>query len=213
MSVNPDIELAAANNATELDTEEFSVPELTQEDLDAISEISSLTSITFIAGDFHTYAPLAKLPELRSLAINHWSSDDLSSVGEITQLVELDLGENEQYDNIDFVGSLVNLEVLNLTDGQFSDLSPISGLRRLRILNLTNCDEVSDCSPLAAVTSIKELHLGSTGITDISPLAALTNLQFLDLRGTDVTDLAALHGLPLSRGLRLDAKIDYENAP
>ena len=53
---------------------------------------------------------------------------------------------------------------LNLEDGQFDDLTPLSSLENLRVLNLTNCDEVTDCSALGSVVSLEELRLNSTGI-------------------------------------------------
>ena len=213
MTTNEDIKAAADANATELDAGEFADSDLEQEDVNAIAEISSLTSVRFIAGDIDSYAPLAKLFALRSLAVNHWSSEDLSSIGEITQLTKLDLGENEQYEDIEFIANLHNLEELNLEDGQFDDLTPLSSLKNLRVLNLTNCDEVTDCSALGSVVSLEELRLNSTGIEDISALATLNKLQLLDLRGTEVSDLAALRGLPLTRGLLLDDDQQYTNRP
>ena len=213
MTSNEGIKAAAAANATELDAGEFADADLEDEDVEAIAEIKSLTSVRFIAGDIDSYAPLAKLPALRTLAINHWSTDDLSSVGEITQLTKLDLSENEQYDDIGFVAKLENLEQLDLEDGQFEDLTPLSGLKKLRVLNLTNCDEVIDCSPLSSITTLEELHLNSTGIDNVTPLSSLDRLELLDIRGTEVTDLGPLKGLKLSRGLLLDDDREYDNRP
>ena len=213
MTSNEDIKAAAATNATELDAGEFADSDLGDEDLEAIAQITSLTSVRFIAGDIDSYAPLAKLPALRTLGVNHWSTNDLSSIGEITQLTKLDLSENERYDDIGFIAKLVNLEQLDLEDGQFEDLTPLSGLKKLRVLNLTNCDEVTDCSPLSSITTLEELHLNSTSIDDVTPLANLNRLELLDIRGTEVTDLGPLNGLSLSRGLLVDDDREYDNRP
>ena len=78
----------------------------------------------FIGGDSESYEPLSRLPNLAKLAINHWSCEDRSSVRTIVQIRELDLC----YTNIEFISNLVNLEILNLSDGQFTDLGPLDGL-------------------------------------------------------------------------------------
>lgn len=212
-TTNADILKAAADNATELDHGAFADTELDQTDLDAIAKIESLESIGFMSGEFETYAPLAALPNLRKLAINHWSRDDLSSVGEITQLVELEMEGNEQYRDIEFVATLVNLEVLDLEDGQFTDLAPVSSLSKLRVLNLTNCDEIEDISPLSSLSNLEDLSLNSVEADDIAPLANLKKLRRLDLRGTGVTDLGPLAGMNLGDGLLLDEDGEYENHP
>ena len=212
--MDTEISQLAANGATHLDTGALArSTDLTQEDLEAIAKIETLESIAFIGGEFDSYIPLAALPNLTKLAINHWSEEDLSSVGAIVQLRELDLGENEQYTDIQFISNLKNLEVLRLTDGQFSDLSPLADLTNLRTLDLMNCDEVTDLSPLQNLLSLEELNLCSTGVSSVESLAGLSKLSFLDLRGTDVDDLAPIVGLTLSKGLMLDDDKAYKNCP
>ena len=162
--------------------------DLSQRDLDEIATVTTLEEICLIGGDIESYAALAALPNLRKLAINHYSVSDLSSVGSLVQLKELSLSENEQYSDIQFVAPLVNLEILDLTDGQFTDLEPIKHLQNLRVLKLTNCDEVSDISPLAYLLRLEELDLNSTGVEDLTPLSKLQHLKALDVRGVDEID-------------------------
>ena len=211
---DPEITQIAAQRAKRLDAASLSrSTDLTQADLVLISKIESLESIAFIGGQFESYEPLAALPLLTKLAINHWSDEDLSSVGSIVQLRELDLGENEQYTNIQFVSKLKNLESIRFTDGQFSDLSPLAGLTKLRTLDLMNCDCVTDLSPLKHSTNLEELNLCGTGITSLDSLSGLSKLSFLDLRGTDINDLSPLAGKDFTSGLILDDKTNYINRP
>ena len=173
---------------------------MSQSDVETVSSISSLETVQFIGGDFDSYAPLAKLPNLKRLFINHWSREDLTSVGQITQLRELFLSENEQYREIEFVKNLINLEVLDLTDGQFSDVNPVKDLPRLRVLNLMNCDLVDNISALSSVSTLEELNLNSSGVEDLSPLSNLNNLRLLDVRGAEIYDYDPIEHLNLGEG-------------
>jgi len=77
---------------------------------------------------------------------------------------------------------------------QISDLSPLSALTELRRLFL-NGTQVTDLSSLATLTNLQILYLHRTQVADLSPLAALTNLQVLNLTGTQVADLSPLAAL------------------
>ncbi|WP_089718941.1 leucine-rich repeat domain-containing protein, partial [Candidatus Entotheonella palauensis] len=80
-----------------------------------------------------------------------------------------------------------------------TDLAPLATLTNLTSLDLGST-KVNDVSPLAALINLTSLDLGSTNVRDVSPLAALINLKSLDLGSTkvnDVSPLAALTNLTL----------------
>jgi len=54
------------------------------------------------------------------------------------------------------------------------------------VLDLSDTD-VSDLSPLARLTGLRTLGLYGTKVSDLSPLAGLTGLQSLYLSGTKVS--------------------------
>lgn len=66
-------------------------------------------------------------------------------------------------------------------------------LSKRQILDLS-AHKISDLSPLAKLTNLKELYLSYNQISDLSPLARLTNLNFLFLESNQIKDLS-----PLSR--------------
>jgi Leucine-rich repeat (LRR) protein len=76
---------------------------------------------------------------------------------------------------------------VQFTDTQVSDLSPLSELKNLRYLLLSNT-QVSDLSPLAELKNLYYLQLGGTQVSDLSPLVELKNLTHLDLRNTLVSE-------------------------
>ena len=107
----------------------------------------------------------------------------------------LKLSNPPTLDGINYLVSLTSLEIENCL--QISDLSPLAGLTQLTELHLYSSLQVSDLSPLAGLTQLTELllTLGSQ-VSDLSPLAGLTQLTELLLTGDlQVSDLSPLAGL------------------
>ncbi|MEO1428521.1 MAG: leucine-rich repeat domain-containing protein [Cyanobacteria bacterium J06633_8] len=67
-------------------------------------------------------------------------------------------------------------------------------LRKIQILDLSS-HEISDLSPLAQLTNLRELYLSYNQIRDLSPLSRLTNLKFLFLESNQIGDLSPLSQL------------------
>ncbi len=89
----------------------------------------------------------------------------------------------------------IGLEVLDLKwNYNISDISPLAGLTNLKELDLGG-NKISDISPLARLTNLQELDLDKNSISDISPLAGLTNLKELDLFENRISDISPLAGL------------------
>ena len=76
---------------------------------------------------------------------------------------------------------------------RINDLSPLSGMTRLRVLNLAR-GGVQDLSPLAGLTSLEHLDVGFNGVKDLSPVAALTRLEALIAPDNHIDDLTGLEG-------------------
>lgn len=73
-----------------------------------------------------------------------------------------------------------NLEYLDLSENEITDISPIKNLKKLEMLEIDR-NIIEDISPLKDLTNLKHLNLYSNYIKDISPLKNLVNLEFLDL--------------------------------
>jgi len=80
----------------------------------------------------------------------------------------------------DFFAEVTGVE-LNFTE--VSDVSPLAELTKLKQLYLYNT-QVSDVRPLAKLSKLEVLDLNGTQVSDVSPLAKLTNLEMLYLRDT-----------------------------
>ena len=92
------------------------------------------------------------------------------------------------YNDIGAVGDWQTLEVLGLNDlsrnfKTVMDLSSLSRLRKLRVLNLSHCESLSDLSGLAGLTALQSLDLSHCkSLSDLSVLAGLTALQSFHAR-------------------------------
>ena len=72
------------------------------------------------------------------------------------------------------------LESLYVKWGNYSDLSPLSGMTRLKSLSLGGASKVTDLSPLTDLTALESLAIdGAFWVKDPSPLSALTGLREL----------------------------------
>lgn len=112
---------------------------------------------------------------------------------------------NQGITTIEGLEHCTNVAFLNLGKNAISDLTPLSGLARLKILRIYN-NPVSDLTPVAALRALTELNAEHCSITDISALKDLLNLRFLMLSYNAITDIGPLQNL-----IKLEALLLYSN--
>jgi Leucine-rich repeat (LRR) protein len=105
------------------------------------------------------------------------------------------------------LGLLQSLDLSNCD--QLSDLSPLAGLASLHSLDLIGCTQLSDIFPLAGLINLRNLSFFCcTQLSDLSPLAGLTSLQSLNLYSCrklrDLSPLARLASLRILDLSRLE---------
>lgn len=154
-----------------------------------------------------TFADLGKLRTLNISQVK-LTELDVCIFPKMKSLKELFLGPGE-YSDLSPISGLTQLESLRASINQVRDLKPIEGMTKLDRLDLGRT-QVSDLKPLAKLTKITELQLDDTPVEDVSPLAALTGLETLSLKRTRVKDVSALKGLKKMKivyigGSQLDA--------
>ena len=81
-----------------------------------------------------------------------------------------------------------------ITQQDFKDLSPLAGLKNLKVLFLDST-QVNDLKLLAELKSLQGLSLESTPVDDLTPLTDLKQLRWLFLDSTSVNDLKPLSEL------------------
>lgn len=120
------------------------------------------------------------------------SDEDLALLEQCVNLKVLIL----DYQQISDLTSLAQLplEYLSLTGNEVSDLSPLSGLTRLQVLDLGE-NPVRSIQVLEELPKLREVTLEATGITSVEVFAG-SELQSLNVRTTWVTDYTPLETCP-----------------
>ena len=152
--------------------------------------------------------------EQLDLSEQNLTDGDLISLGEMTNLKELNLEGNSQISDLTPLAKLDSLESLLLPiPSEVTDLSPIAGLGSLKTLsiqeNQSNAQPVSkieDYSPIASLENLEKLDLSVTNLKDLSFVSGLGNLKSLYLVGSlALPDLTALKGLSQLETLNISA--------
>ncbi|WP_058300648.1 leucine-rich repeat domain-containing protein [Gorillibacterium timonense] len=113
---------------------------------------------------------------------------------DLAKLKELTIPDYSGVKSLKGLEKAVNLTSLTSWGNQITDLSPLSGLKQLKELNL-NENQVTNLSPLAGLTELRSLLISQNQIKDIRPLAGLVKLTELSLSQNPITDLSILSGL------------------
>ena len=121
-------------------------------------------------------------------------------------ITELDLSNERELRNIDFIVYFPNLTDLNLElcCSLKDSYHVISNLTKLRKLVL-GADRITTTVPLRTLTNLTSLDISSNDIVTVRDIITLTKLKKLDLGGnSELTDLERLAQLTSLRNLSLD---------
>jgi len=96
-------------------------------------------------------------------------------------LLALDVGHNNTLSDLSFLYDLPNLKVLILSFNlHLDDITPIGSLKDLEYLEICK-NEVHDLSPLANCTNLVDLNICTNRVQDLTPLYGLKKLRRLYL--------------------------------
>lgn len=121
-------------------------------------------------------------PESLELSDPCLNSRNLWMLKGITSITSLGVRYSGWVGDFRVIGTLSNLQLLDLSYSGAWDISFLGGLSRLRALDLSSCRDVHDFTPLQNCTNLVSLGLSHTTIHDISPLSGLSCLRYLDLK-------------------------------
>lgn len=139
---------------------------------------------------------LKDLTKLKKLVLKNNKIEDLSAIGNLTDLEELDLYGNRGIKSIDGFENLKKLKklILNRTGG-ITDISPLKECKDLEELSIQN-NKVSSIEALKDHEKLKLLDIsGNKQITDLSPLEKSTKLTRLLANGNKIESLDSLKNL------------------
>ena len=96
------------------------------------------------------------------------------------------------------LSNLIHIESLYLAAIDLTDITVLSNLTQLKVLDLQRCVHIRDITPLSNLTQLTRLEITGNRITDITPLANLTQLDELRIEDNQIVDFSPLQGLSLS---------------
>ena len=149
---------------------------------------------------------VADMVFLKELSAPGRGISDLTGLEYAANLASLNLGElfyywnwppelrTNQIQDIMPLSGLTRLKSLDLSNNQIIDISALSGLTALETLILYN-NQIADISALSGLSNLTSLDIEHNKITDITPLSVLTNLKSLELSSNPIADTSALSTL------------------
>ncbi|MCH7410222.1 leucine-rich repeat domain-containing protein [Belliella sp. DSM 111904] len=133
---------------------------------------------------------------------------NIQSAGALTKARMMELTElnvsNAVLSTFSGIEEAENLEVLYARSVEVEDLTPISSLTNLIVLDMRDAVTPTSLSFLAPLENIENIDFQNTAVADISALAGKTSLTHINLRETDVSDISALEGMTQLQFLNLN---------
>ncbi|MFO7612679.1 MAG: protein kinase, partial [Clostridia bacterium] len=148
--------------------------------LEGLSNFSSLEELLLANNFISDLSPLANLENLRTLSCDNNLLMGLNGLESRTSLEELNVSNNKFLTDIDDIGNLGNLRLLNIENTAVSDLSVLAGLSKLAILNIDRT-AVMDLTALGTNKGLNWLSSTYNHIADYSTLAGCGSLAYLEI--------------------------------
>ena len=164
-------------------------------------------SIKIKAGNKYIRFPLPKLAEKLSLSISQKSPDlfcisangvnfAFLSIGKVTVAEGITHLAIHSVENALDVRGIDFLDTLYIFESSFSRVEKWEGVSRLKKLDISLCNSLTDISALSILLSIETLVLWSNkSLRDLKVLEDLKSLKDLNLSSCDISDVSPLRSL------------------
>lgn len=194
------VDISALPELPTVEEIDFSYSDITS--LDGIAnKFPNLKTLDLSSTDISDLSPLSDLSSLENLNLESCKLiSSISAVSNISSLETLDIS-SLVFEDISFtedISKLKNLKSLDMSHVQYINGTNSDGSNKTEYLkdisflkDLTKLEElmfgsqfssnITDISPLAGMTEMKILDLGSYGIADFSPIKNMTKLEKLDI--------------------------------
>lgn len=122
------------------------------------------------------------LVNLKKLYLCHNRISNIEPIKNLTDLVELNLGDNLLDDDaLDIIANFTELDELYLYRNYFSDVSMLSKLNYMTLLNLATNPNIKSVRALTSMKSLTDLRIYSTGVNDLSYFPKFKKLEKVNL--------------------------------
>lgn len=207
----PTGQLGVLSNLTNLTTLNIQNTPVTESELEAIGNLTSLRRLSLNNCGLTTIEPLQNLTGLNyldlsnntirniqvlsnfigvtELRLQHNVLTDLGSLTVMKDLTKLDVSYNS-LTTLSPVCNLTDMVWLDANHNTLTEVANVGNLTALQYLNLSN-NSLTDIASLGTCTALSELNLASNALTDISSTTALMNMVKLNFSYNQVSQLPA----------------------
>ena len=179
--------------------------------ISGIEYCSSLANIDLFENDISDVSSIGNVTSLLSIELGYNQATNLSSLAGLTNLSYLGITQNGVTD-ISFISGLRSLRELWAAYNPIADLGPLGALTNLEVLALANC-VTTNLAPVELLTQLREIYFLDNPFSDISSLATLTNLYRAHLSGNQITDLQALIDNAAAGGIGVGDQLELLSNP
>jgi hypothetical protein len=133
--------------------------------------------------------PLRNMTKLRKLDLHLTTIVDLRILKDLKNLQELDISENVSLYSLDGVNYMPELAVLDCSDTNIDDLTPLSKLPLLNVLDCSNT-KVYTLKPIQLVKSLQDIDVSETDIegSSLDYLLGHSNLTMIRAKKIEISD-------------------------
>lgn len=163
-------------------------------DADRVIYSNTLWSVTDLTLDASvgSCADLKLLPYLNSLTVNGAVLDDADALSGCTHLQYLSVnGSIVSSEIMGAIGSLTGLQELRLNECGISSITPLAALTKLDILDLGS-NAIRDISALGGLTGLTQLNLCNNALISLEGLKDLSELTILDVSYNSIVSTSPL---------------------
>ncbi|MBR2308998.1 MAG: leucine-rich repeat domain-containing protein [Oscillospiraceae bacterium] len=194
VSDNQITNIAALSSCTNLTKLSFANNQVTT--LAGIENVTGLTELYAHHNKLTAVNPLTGLEGLTKLYLGNNNITDVSPLANMSELTVLFLNNNSELDNVDDLGNLGLLEVLQISGCKIRDLGTLYNLRNMRELYAED-NKIGSFMFIKQWQNLEKLLLAGNANFDESAmlsqwLAPMTNLKTLTLSGRKLNDLSFL---------------------
>ena len=152
-------------------------------------------------------SPLDSLKELENLYAIHTknSAKDIAKyVAHPENILDLGIYDWGWNTNLNDLSSFPNLLYLTVDSERIVDISALNSYPDLIGLDLGECNDLTDYSPLMSLTQLEELSISSSQLKTIDFIKQMPNLTYLHIEDSQIQDLSALSACPMLMTLELE---------
>ena len=166
-------------------------------------------------GQIRSLADLVHFPSLKKLTVNHQLNLDISALGKTEEIDCLKRLESlslisDGITDLSVISGLFTLRHLSLGYNKIEDISPLSYLIELEDVSLHDNPKISSVGPLQGLRKLKVLGLSDIETVDLSVCLGLPELKDLHLGGNKNVNYSLLTQLNLTD---LEIRADSQNFP